>query len=331
MKKSTIYTVLILICLVLLAGGIWLMTGGTGGIQYANADQYSVGSTAVSATVEELDLHWIAGLVRVEYHDGSEILISEEANKELSDGLRMRWWLDGSTLRIQYAKPGIRLVSNLQKTLTLTLPAEQHFRKAVIESASADLQISDLSADELNLDTTSGDINAVINTKKLTGNTTSGDQNIRQESGLESVNLSSTSGSVQLNLENAHTVSVSSTSGNIALILSGKAETVQIHATSGKVSAVADRITKADISSTSGTVDVAILAFQQLKIDTTSGAVTAKLSDHPGFTCDVRTTSGKFDSGIALEKNGNTYICGDQSGQCSISTTSGNVRIDRAD
>ena len=66
----------------------------------------------------------------------------------------------------------------------------------------------------------------------------------------------------------------------------------------------------------------------ELKIHSTSGAVTAYLPEKPGFTCSVDTTSGSFGSGIALAKDGKNYVCGDGSAKCDIDTTSGDVRIE---
>jgi hypothetical protein len=63
------------------------------------------------------------------------------------------------------------------------------------------------------------------------------------------------------------------------------------------------------------------------KIHATSGSISATLPELPGLSGRVSTTSGSFETGLPLTKNGDTYSCGDGSMHFDISTTSGSVRI----
>ena len=310
MKKSQILTIGLIACLVLLAAGAWIIFGGSAGFRFANADKYTSGDTTVSAEAEELEISWTAGKVRVEYYDGGEIRVSETARRALNDDEKLQWWLDGKTLRIQFCKPGFRLGSMPEKELTVSLPKGLELKKAKIVVTSGDVDVADLKAKELQLESTSGNITATAETEKLTGGSTSGD--------------------CRVTLGNADEVKLSATSGNIALLL-GEADKVEIGSTSGTLSVEGKKIRKTKISATSGTVYAKLAAFDELEIGTTSGNVTAALPEKPGFSCEVSSTSGSFDSGIATEKDGKTYSCGDGSAKCRIGTTSGDVRIDRAE
>ena len=176
MSKSKILTVALIVCLAALAGCAWFMFGTTGaGISYANADKYTVGGTTVTDTVENLFIDWTEGKVNIEYHAGSGITVSETADRDLSEDDQLRWWLDGTTLRIRYAKPGFRISVSLHKQLTVSLPEGTVLKTAEIGSTSGDLNIPALAADEIRLDSTSGNVFAVTDTKKLTASATSGD------------------------------------------------------------------------------------------------------------------------------------------------------------
>ena len=70
-----------------------------------------------------------------------------------------------------------------------------------------------------------------------------------------------------------------------------------------------------------------IKALENDRYSITSGDVTLKLPEAPGFTCRIDTMPSRFSSDLALEKSGDTYTFGDGSARCFIDTTSGNIRI----
>lgn len=334
MNRSKILTAALIVVLVLLAAAAWLMFGRTAaGLEYPNADKYTVGSSAtISVPVNSLYVDWTSGQVNVKYHDGKDVVISETANRELSEDDTMRWWMDGGTLRIRYAKSGIRITVNLEKKLTVSLPAGTVLRSADIGTTSGDIIAPSLAADEIRLDSTSGNIDAGTAAKKLTASSTSGDVKILQESDIDTVTLKSTSGSVSCALDGSvKSVHADSTSGSIGLAVSGTVENVKLTSTSGNIYPNLVYAEKAEFGSTSGSFNGSVVSFKELKIGTTSGNVSVNLAAEPGFTCKVSTASGSFSSDLALTKNGNAYTCGDGSASCSIDTTSGDIRIGKAE
>ena len=328
MSKYKIITAALILCLVALGVCAWFMFGSSAGLTYANADKYTAGGATVTGPVRNLYVDWTEGAVNIEYHSGSGVVISETADKALSENDKLRWWLDGDTLRIRYARSDLRISARLNKVLTVSLPEGAVLNTADLGVTSAAMNIPGLVADEIKLDSTSGDIIAVTLTKKLTANATSGDMHITQAGEIGDVNLFSTSGSIECVLTGAKGVYADSTSGAVSLTLSEGAEKIRVDSTSGNVYVDTAFAGKADLSSTSGTVTVKAASFNELKIHSTSGAVTAYLPEKPGFTCSVDTTSGSFDSVLALAKDGKNYVCGDGSAKCVIDTTSGDVRIE---
>lgn len=296
MNRSKSLVAALIVVLVLLGAGSWLMFGKTLGLSYANADQYTAGDTEITSAVEHLDINWTSGKVVIEYHSGSGVSVRETANKTLSDDDKLHWWLDGTTLRVQYTKPGIRYFWNnwnLQKTLTVSLPEGTVLKSAKIDATAADLEIGSLAADEILLDTTAGDIAASTVAKKLVVSSTSGKMDIRQDSPMDSVKLTATAGSIFCRLADAKEINADTTAGSIDMTVTGSAKNISL--------------------------------------DSTAGSVTLRLPTEPGFTCRVSTTAGSFNSPLSLQKDGKTYTCGDGSVQCSISTTAGSVRLDKAE
>lgn len=333
MSKSKSLTIALIVVLIALGVAAWFLFGHTAsGLSYPNAEKYSIGDASVSDTVNNLFIDWTAGKVTVEYYDGKEITVSETANRSLSEDDKLRWWLDGDTLRVRYAKPGFRISFNLEKQLTVRLPFGTELKSADISSTSGNLYIPALTADEIRLNSTSGSIDAGTFTKKLDASSTSGDVTVLQNGDLDSADLSSTSGSVSFGLEGSvKKIEANSTSGGVSLTVSGTADDVKLHSTSGNIYTSLASVKKAEISSTSGSFTGTVKSFDDLKIDTTSGRVNAALGTDPGFTCKVSSSSGDFSSELSLVTNGNTYTCGDGSAKCEIGTSSGDIWLSKAD
>ena len=350
MNRSKIFIAALLVILILLGASSWPMFVSTVNFTYANADKYTSGSTEITDVIKSLDVEWIAGSVKTKFYSGSSISVSETSPQDLREEDLLRWWVDGTTLRIRYAKPGLRMSKNPEKTLTILLPVLD-LESAEFRTTSADLEINHLIADEMLLKTTSGDISATTVTKKLTAASTSGNMEISQEKEMDSASLSSTSGNITfLHYNNAKTVSVRTTSGDIRMNL-GHAETIQVESTSGtinmdgagdytRIHSVSGNITHyaseegtVEISSNSGRVDVDSPNFKNMKISTTSGDVFAMLRSEPhGFDCTVSTTSGSVFTEDAAKKEGNTYYWNASPWQSHayVSTTSGDIRISQS-
>ena len=278
------------------------------GTHYDHAEKYTAGGATLKDAVKNLDINWVDGSVNIAYHPENTVEISEATKKAISGDDTLRWWLDGETLRIQYAKSGFAPLHGLNKALTVTLPEGLALGDLGIDGVSCDVNVPDLRADNALVDLTSGDLT------------------LRQSGASQRVALSSTSGDISADLSEVGLLDISGTSSAIRATL-GNAGEASVSTTSGKIALEADGVQKATIESTSGAIDVTLAAFDDLRIDTTSGNVTAALPSEPGYRADIDTTSGRFDSAVPLAREGSAYTCGDGSARLHIDTTSGNVRL----
>ena len=276
----------------------------------ADTDGWSVGNAEISDDVENIAVDWTDGSVTVGYHDGNTILIRETCSKPLTEETTLHWRLDDATLRIKYDAPGpdIMNISSLNKQLTILLPESHFLQDLTVGSTSGDVILDDLQAGRLDLSLTSGNVDAVCRAKDISISLTSGDIQLTQKGNAESVSLDSTSGIITASL--------------------GTVGTLDAESTSGRIIVEAEALEQASASTTSGGVTVKTgNCPRELSVDCTSGDVTVALADKPGFTARIETTSGSFDSDIALSKSGDVYSCGDGSGSVRIDATSGNVRL----
>lgn len=313
MRKSNLLRLAAAVCvLALLAGGLMIFFRGFHiGLNYAHAEAYTAGGTEITDAVKHLDIHWTEGAVNLAYHDKATIEIAETAPKAIGADAALRWWLDGDTLRVQYAKSGYFSFRGLHKALTVTLPRGMALDSVAIEATSADVNVPDLRAGTVDIGLTSGDLA------------------FRQSGASKAVALSSTSGSITADVDEVETLNASITSGDIRVALN-RADAVALSTTSGNIDLAGGDVQAASIDTTSGAVGVSLEAFGELRVDATSGGVTAALPTEPGYRAEIDTTSGKVSYTVALARDGETYTCGDASAHVRIDTTSGDVRLEEA-
>ena len=324
MNSSKVLKVLSALC-----AAVLLMAAGTNLLSLAHAEQYHIGDAEISSAIKNLEIDWTSGAVHIAYHSGNTIRISEKTTGVISKDMRMRWCLDGDTLRIEYDQPGFHLFSVIphDKELTVTLPEGITLEKADIHSTSGGLFIPALRADSVKLKSTSGDIHAAVSARTIKSKLTSGDIELQVMSAAEEITIESTSGDITLESAwAADKTEIDSTSGEIRAAIK-QTDEFKVKSTSGDIHAVLGNVKTANIKSTSGKVTVETEGMEKLEIRATSGDVTAYLPTAPGFTAQLETTSGRIDSQMPLTKDGKTYTAGDGSGKVEIHTTSGNVTV----
>ena len=332
MKKKTLINTIFAVCAAVLLAAVILGVSrirAFAGYHYEHASEYAAGETELPDKVKNLDIDWVSGAVRIVYYDGNSILIDEKSEKKISDDMQLRWWLDGDTLRIRYAKNGYRtfhLFSSQKKELILTLPEEIVLNDVTIDATSGVLDIPALKAETLSLDVTSGDITAAAAASDVTIGATSGNISFTAEKDAEKISASVTSGNIAITAENVDQLDAETTSGRIdaAAREVGK---LKASCTSGGIAVKTGSVRDADVNTTSGDIRFESSGVEKLKIDATSGDIQLLLPEDSGFTADLDTSSGHIDYELPLQKKDGVYVYGDGKGSLEIETTSGNIMI----
>ena len=294
MNKSASLTLALTLCALLLSGcGLHMRPSlGLSGINYEHPEKYTVGGAAFTDKVEQVEIHWLSGSVTVTGHKGNEIRFSEKANRNLTNDLSLHYWLDGSTLRIQFCRSGKWNLNGLEKDLTLQLP-ERLLQSLTVDTVSARVNLEDLAMEDLELDSVSGAVR------------------LRDCQVSDRARVDTTSGSLKAELT--------------AALREWKADTV-----SGSVELTVPAAGDFDVNTTSGSVRLTVEeAPKALDVDTVSGSVTLCLPADADFTLDFDTVSGSFSSALACKTENSRRIFGNGSGDYSIDTTSGSVRIEK--
>ena len=324
MKSNKVWKTVIILCVIAL-----IVEAAIQFLPLLHADEEQLGNAEISADIRNLEIQWAAGKVTVAYHTENVIRVSEKTSGLISGDMRLRWFLEGDTLRIEYDQPGFHLLSLLphSKELTVTLPQGIALDNVSITAASAELNIPILYANSVNMQSDSGAIHAMVDARSIKANLTSGAMEMQVMREAEQVLLESASGAISLVANEAvQQASVSAVSGKIRAIVKQAGE-FKATSTSGDIQAAVGQATKAVITSTSGKVFVETDGIDALSIRTISGGVTAYLPVTPGFTARIDTVSGRFMHQLPMTEQGNTYVAGDGSGKVEISTVSGNILL----
>lgn len=316
-------------------------------IQYDHAKSYTAGEAELRERVENLDVHWAIGSVNIEFHSDDTVRLSETSSRDITDDLRLRWWLDGTTLRVRFAKSETRVPGENAKALTITLPEGMRLKDVALQSDSGSLTLPEMEADSITLENDSGRIVSDASFTTLTAAVDSGSILIRQAGGADSVALTADSGTIDARLEDVKQITAASDSGRVELTQTGSADRVALTTDSGTIDAelkdvkeiaaasgsgsiklTAAEAARAELIADSGNIQVHMDAFDDLAIRTDSGRVIASLPTEPGFGGEIDTDSGRIECQLTLEQDGNTYRCGDGSGRISIHTDSGRIRLE---
>lgn len=284
MKKFALVLLLMVVC-------VCAVGCSAIGYVYTDARHYTAGNANISGRVDDLDINWSDGAVYIEYYNGSDIRLSETCDRELKKDQQLHWYLDGKTLRVQYAASAVRISNSLDKQLTVMIPNDLYLDDVHIAVASAMVEADGVNAKKIKVDSASGQIA------------------LRQQGEAEEINVNTASGAVAVAVENAEQLKVNSASGAV-IVDALYVEEVKTVSVSGNT-----------------TLQLANAA-DRIKMDSVSGTVRLILPGSMGFTADVDSLSGRVGGSLRLDRDDEDYVHGNGRCKIEVDTVSGNVTFD---
>lgn len=259
---------------------------------YDNAVQYTAGDCTLDNDVSHIEIDWLSGDVTVRYHDEDYIAVTENTSRALSKDASLHYWLDGDTLRIRYAKSGRLRAANLPtKNLTLCLPRDTALEELTVETVSADIFVQEISSDEIDLDTVSGNMEA---------------NGVYFADGFDA----------------------DSVSGSITVYTEGNSGSLDAETTSGAIDITADALSSISLCSASGRITATVSSVaRESDLESLSGRIELHLPEDAVFTARASTLSGSFDSDFPYDKVEDVYICGSGGPEFDIETLSGSIFV----
>ncbi len=227
MKKGTVLLLVLLLTLALTACG---QTRQDDGIAANTPDQQvepDAGYTAGGGEIvqvdgfREIDIQWIAGRVVVERYDGKVTELSETKLDGSPVSLKMEWRLNEDTGKLEIRSQPVQANTDEGKLLTVRLPRDTVLYELDINTVSADVDVqasftqltelaittvsgsvtaADVTADEVSLASTSGELAGVYQAQRLDVDTVSGKVTLTLPNVPQELEAETTSGDVTLTL-----------------------------------------------------------------------------------------------------------------------------------
>ena len=261
---------------------------------YKDSELYEVGGgTAEASEVNEIEVNWISGKIKIEPYEGNVIVFEETGQKALSEKERMRYYLNNGKLIIQFQAPnrGINILNNISKDLTIRVPEEFALDMLDVETVSGEIRGEGFSARKVDVDGISNRVNL--------------DDILSTDISIESV-----SGNVVCTGIQVDKIDVESISGAISLM--GILEEVECNSTSGKISIEPG------------------LDVRRIDAESISGSITVLIPENEGFKVNYSSISGKFYCDFPASISSEQAVYKDGKAIFDIETLSGAIRIEEA-
>ena len=304
--KGLLYTVIVVAMLGCLSGCNF---GWKTNYVYENGDKYTAGDCTIAEKIETIDVNYLSGDVKLIGTDSDTISIKETSDKQLSEQQKVHTWVDGTTLYVRYCASAKGLdLNNLNKHLEITIPEDVKLSDVNVKDSSGDVECQNFEAENANVSVSSGHVTIGCEVGKIKVHASSGNIMFEQQGDSEEIDLSSSSGKINVTMENAEKVSISASSGNVKIAAN---EIKDFHS---KIS--------------SGTGEYRFVKVPgKTDISQSSGDVTLYLPKDADLTGDFHLSSGKLFYELAFAKNGDSYVCGTGANQMKVHVSSGNVDI----
>lgn len=296
-----------------------------GGTERENGEFVYRGWAALNS-IEELEISWPTGQVRVRPWDGDHVETVERCKKALGPGQHCLIAVtDSCKLKIQeYPKKQTSggawgLFGLPGKGLEVLIPQEQcgSIEKLKISCTSGSADVSGLSGEEFEINAVSGSVHIQsVSAESLDAGTVSGSLSIEGCS-AEKLQAGSVSGSNRCEGFSCEKAELSTVSGT--LNAHGNAEKFKISTVSGSACLTVDQCP------------------EKLQMHSVSGSLKVKLPENGGFTVDYGSMSGGFDCEFPAQitvdskkkKNGRAVYLNGQT-RIDMHTTSGSMKVLKA-
>ena len=256
--------------------------------------------------IKKIDILWISGSVSIQPYDGDAITFSESSARSIDDNNCLIYKAEGDKLEIRFCHSRrfaeIDFKSFDINDLTASLPSKEliiNVPEALCQSGELELfaasvssaaSITGVTADEVKLDSVSGDI--VL-------------ENVTARDEIQAVSVSA----------------------DISVV-SCSADELKADSVSGSISA-AGCFNEVDADSTSGEVSISTENEpKSIDIDSVSGDVKLSVTKEAGFKVDVDTVSGQVITSPGMAQQGSVYTCGDGPAEYEVQTVSGSISIE---
>ena len=215
MIKRILYTVVFVAAFICLSGCSFIVGSN---YLYQNGDKYTAGDRQIKDKIENISIDYMFGNVKLIGADTDMISVKETTSVRLDDKRKVHTWVDGTTLYVKYCASAKNIdLNNLNKELTVTIPEDMILSDLYVDVSSADVSCENFKSDSVNVNSSSGSINAECEARMIKLSASSGDVYLTQKGSSEEISIETSSGSIDVDMQDATNLSTRASSGDIRI------------------------------------------------------------------------------------------------------------------
>ncbi len=142
-------------------------------VTYDHPERYSVATDVIELDTENInsvEISWVSGDVTVKLYDGNTIKFSEDVYKDAGEEIRLHYYVDVDELKIKFAESGYDGMSlEEHKNLTVYIPKNMQLDAIEVETVSANVFVENLSLNEFEFQSVSGNLKAILEGELVDG------------------------------------------------------------------------------------------------------------------------------------------------------------------
>ena len=308
---------------------IILLSGCGDTYTYSDYQKYNKGGSEITEKIDNINIDWISGNVKFDFHKENNIKFYEESSLEISEDREMRYYYNDNELYIKFAKSGIKTWSLNKKDLIVLLPYETKLKDVNINNVSSDININAILCEKMYINNVSGNIEmscSKINESSI--QTVSGNVDITASMSVNSIKAESVSGEINVTVDKIDTLILESVSGKIN-VKGNEINSLNLGSASGSIKCQVLNIYKSILKSVSGKIVIECSDDDvEFNVETVSGDVNIFSTVQLNCILEIETTSGSFSSDFNyknIEKDIYEYGTGKINNK--IKTVSGSIKI----
>ena len=324
---------------ILMAAGVLALAGALCGCSfmgvtsyiYDNSDKYTAGDREITDSIKTIDIDYFSGEVALTGNTGNGIRITETSEKDLDDQRKVHTWVDGTTLYIRFCESGRNMdLNKLGKKLTVTVPANTNLSDLKIQITSGDVKCSDIAAENVNVESSSGDVNVSCTAANIKMKASSGD--ITLDATAEEISVETSSGDIVVRQSGSSRKITAEASSGALDITAEEVINLRTKTSSGRIKVTADTVGNFESDSSSGRCEASFANTpDSTDIETSSGNVKLLLPADAELTAEFDTSSGDITYELPFAKDGKRYVSGAGTSKLRVETSSGDITIGKRD
>lgn len=270
--------------------------------------------------IHSIDIDWRDGPVSMGYSSDGKIHLTERSRKKIGGEDRMEIQAKGGTLTVRWDGRWFRKWFNVgwfgptDKELEVLVPKDLAGSLDVLDvsNVSGAVELAGFGADSLEASSVSGKLCLAdcAAAQELSASTVSGDIYLDNTSGTEKMSVSTVSGGIEVQKGSSQKLRLNTVSGSC--LFDGGAEDLSCTSVSGSVKVRLDQCP------------------EEAELESVSGGLSLELPLNAAFTATHDSLSGSFFCDFPTEDLGGGKVrCGTGGGRIYMSTTSGDMRIEK--